>query len=964
MSFAPKQFIRSVDFLSTENATNTSTGAVNIYGGMSVSKNSYLTNAIITSTTITNLNVTGNLTTSSGNTLVSSQWTNIGSGSGVYFGTSANAFVGIATTTPGFNLDMSGGSRITGGLTGGNLNVNTGASITNLLSSTICSGTLILSTGISSGNNTMTNILATNLSTGTLQAPNGITVGNINFTGNLYQNGIAYLGSQWTTTSGNALTYTSGNVIISGTISSTNLLTTNVSVTNMNSSTNTIGTLNATGITSTSLLATNSVLTNVSVTNMNSSTNTIGTLNATGITTTSLLSTSASIGNISAGTINLSSNMNIAGTLTVVNVTTTNLTMSNGNALLNLVTSGSILNTGSISSGTFIGTNLTSTNIVATNLSSGNASITTALTVPNLLATTSISSGALYSTNQTTTNIVGTNTTIGGLNATGAVNLLSTTSIQNSTNNYSTTSGALNIAGDVVISGNELYFTTTGTGVPTMNGRGAGSKIILYPETGTGLGDYAIGIESANMWFQVPNSSRGFKFYQGTTANLVMAGGNLGINTTSPATTLDVSGSARFMSNINGIPSAFYVQNSNSGSNAYSVIQIGNDTVNYLSMFLNSTTRSVDGGLSCATIRNDGGALRLQSSAAGNTGVCLNTNGNVGIGTTSPSGSLHVAGSIPTSPAGAGVLMGIENNYAVIQFNSTTGSYIDFSAPGLDYTSRILVNSSGNIGINAGTNPLYTLDVVGTTRITNTSSTSMGTLIVAGPNSSAPATATSGQLASFYGAGGASSISNIDFSTYPPTSSWNNQPSVRFSMLDLGSGNSNFNILTRNSGSTGTMASRIFIDGSGNIGIRTTNPTDYLQVASVMLLTSTGNMTCTGDLYAFGTISDQRLKTNVENISPENALDTVKKLRPVTFNWKDTIFNEQHRGQDDSGFIAQEVEELIPHAVGEYTEIESGETYKNMRHERIIPYLTATIQKLIQRVEQNEKEIAYLKNLS
>jgi hypothetical protein len=165
MSFAPRQFIRSVDFLSTENAINTSTGCVNIYGGMSVSKDSYLNNVVVTgNSTIANLTISGNLRTSTGNSLISSQWTSIDSNTDIYFGTSANAFVGIGTNTPNFTLDISGGSRITEGLTVGSLNVNTGATITNILNSTICTGTIILTTGTlnaSFNSNTIGSIITT-----------------------------------------------------------------------------------------------------------------------------------------------------------------------------------------------------------------------------------------------------------------------------------------------------------------------------------------------------------------------------------------------------------------------------------------------------------------------------------------------------------------------------------------------------------------------------------------------------------------------------------------------------------------------------------------------------------------------------------------------------------------------------------------------------------------------------------
>jgi hypothetical protein len=144
---------------------------------------------------------------------------------------------------------------------------------------------------------------------------------------------------------------------------------------------------------------------------------------------------------------------------------------------------------------------------------------------------------------------------------------------------------------------------------------------------------------------------------------------------------------------------------------------------------------------------------------------------------------------------------------------------------------------------------------------------------------------------------------------------------------------------------TGRFTSNLAV--MGNVGIGTASPSGILHLNNAALFTSAGNLTCTGDVVSFGSLSDRRLKKNIETIETAKALDIVSKLRAVSFDWKDDIFNEEKRNTSDLGFIAQEVEELIPEAVSEYTQIESGEVYKNIKHERLVPYLLSAIQYLL-----------------
>ena len=144
-----------------------------------------------------------------------------------------------------------------------------GATIGTVYATTITSGTAQISGTISAGTHvgtlfssgslgasgaTIGNIYNTNISTGTLNVSAGLTTGNINFTGTLYQNGSAYIGSsQWTTTNGN-LFYTAGNIGIYNTAPSVAL---DVSGGAQISGTISAGTLSAGTITSATIVGNN-----------------------------------------------------------------------------------------------------------------------------------------------------------------------------------------------------------------------------------------------------------------------------------------------------------------------------------------------------------------------------------------------------------------------------------------------------------------------------------------------------------------------------------------------------------------------------------------------------------------------------------------------------------------------------------------------------------------------------------
>ena len=95
---------------------------------------------------------------------------------------------------------------------------------------------------------------------------------------------------------------------------------------------------------------------------------------------------------------------------------------------------------------------------------------------------------------------------------------------------------------------------------------------------------------------------------------------------------------------------------------------------------------------------------------------------------------------------------------------------------------------------------------------------------------------------------------------------------------------------------------------------------------------------------SFTGTSDERLKKNIEEIGDESN-EKVKQLRPVTYQWK-----HQTHNKSQAGFIAQEVEKVLPELVKENDSVD-GSSYKGVSSDDLIPYLVKYVQKLREKLE-------------
>ena len=99
--------------------------------------------------------------------------------------------------------------------------------------------------------------------------------------------------------------------------------------------------------------------------------------------------------------------------------------------------------------------------------------------------------------------------------------------------------------------------------------------------------------------------------------------------------------------------------------------------------------------------------------------------------------------------------------------------------------------------------------------------------------------------------------------------------------------------------------------------------------------------------YSTTASSDKRLKKNIKPI--DNALDIVDRLQGVHFNWK----------KDDKksiGYIAQDVEKILPEMVSEKTHFNEGE-FKTVNYAAMVSIMGEAIKELKAEVEQLKKQI-------
>jgi hypothetical protein len=525
------------------------------------------------------------------------------------------------------------------------------------------------------------------------------------------------------------------------------------------------------------------------------------------------------------------------------------------------------------------------------------------------------------------------------------------------------------------------------------------------------------GLDHVNRFAYVQASETGVGY-----RNLILQadGGNLGIGTSSPASKLDVlgtisvSGTGALVRKDYGYSSSYKFIQVGAPNNANATVALAVDVSgvaggqfsgqnqivlpNNGALFVNAAGNNFIGGIA----RDSSNRILLGPSTSGGItsgDLIIDTSGNVGIGTSSPSVKLDVNGNAQLRANGAFLFLNSDNtNYYYLQNNGVTGSanaVLDFVQSGVG--TRMRIDSTGKVGIGT-TAPTHGLHVTSTTSLdavrnifvphsgviggygaTSTNKIHIGSYLdlqhFSFTNVPAILFNASIKRSDFIGSGtGTGSNFNViepyhNLGHYTIISNVNGGISFNIGLwgglneVDLGSleshasykgGHDGNCFVIRSTGANGlnmrpdtgdsNNSARVFFVNSATAWAIMNNSSNLSFRSGATVGSDSGTqrmyIDTSGNVVIGGVLTETSSITLKENVNPiTNALDYISQLVGVTYDRKDGS------AKNRAGLIREEVEKVLPNVVND-----NGIQYTN-----IIAYLVESIKDLKKEIENLKK---------
>ena len=439
--------------------------------------------------------------------------------------------------------------------------------------------------------------------------------------------------------------------------------------------------------------------------------------------------------------------------------------------------------------------------------------------------------------------------------------------------------------------------------------------------------------------------------------------GNVGVGTSSPGVKLQVA-----QASVGALGAQFALHN-----NAASTIG------NAVEISLLTDQGASPSGIRNARIRavnenNSTGAANMQfwtwNGSTDAERMRISTDGNVGIGTSSPARTLSVysASSIPAQIESSGT----DARISILTSSGSGGQgFIQASSGALllgsSNTERMRIDSSGNVGIGTSS-PGYKADIAGTVNtsqalrfgasyyegasayaisryLTNmTFNVPTGSGFVWAINGGDKMTLDSSGYLTLNSASATLAFTNFSMQIYRNTDDMvfyvNSAERARI--------DSSGNLLVGTTAYSATLAQGAAITGNSAtamfIGHANGTASGATYVGFVYNSTAIGSITQSGtSAVLYNTTSDVRLKKNIADA--DDAASLIDALQVRKFDWKSDDSHQRY------GFVAQELVEVAPEAV---SQPEDPEDMMGVDYSKLVPMLVKEIQSLRARVAQLE----------